>query len=106
MCCGVVQPAFGHPRLSGRPGWSDDHCGQSDDGVIAQGGHGFQGHVAGALDGPFVILLEQDCADEPDDGPSLGKMPTTSVRRLISPLSRSRPLVECSFDQCSAGKLI
>jgi hypothetical protein len=23
--------------------------------------------VAGALDGPFVILFEQDCTDEPDD---------------------------------------
>ena len=54
------------------------------------GRDGFQRHVAGALDGPFVVLLEQDCADEPDDGRSLGKMPTTSVRRLISPLSRSR----------------
>ena len=28
---------------------------------------------------------------------SLGKMPTTSVRRLISPLSRSSGLVECSL---------
>jgi hypothetical protein len=30
---------------------------------------------------------------------SLGKMPTTSVRRLISPLCRSRPLVGWIFDQ-------
>ena len=37
---------------------------------------------------------------------SLGKIPTTSVRRLISPLSRSRPLVEWIFDQWSAGKSI
>ena len=35
---------------------------------------------------------------------SLGKMPTTSVRRLISPLSRSRRLVEWILGQCSAGK--
>ena len=31
---------------------------------------------------------------------SLGKMPTTSVRRLISPLSRSSGLVECSLARC------
>ena len=32
-----------------RPDWSDGHCGQSDDGIIAQGGDGFQGHVTGVL---------------------------------------------------------
>ena len=31
---------------------------------------------------------------------SLGKMPTTSVRRLISPLTRSSGLVECSLTRC------
>src|ERR1700730_5059159 len=35
---------------------------------------------------------------------SLGKMPTTSLRRLISPLSRSSGLVECSLARCWAGK--
>src|SRR5271165_32094 len=55
------------------PGWSDDHGGQSDDRIIAQGGHGFQGHVAGALDGPFVVLFEQDGADQPDDGVVVGE---------------------------------
>ena len=35
---------------------------------------------------------------------SLGKMPTTSVRRLISPLSRSIGLVECSLVRCCGGK--
>jgi len=47
---------------------ADDVGGQSDDRIIAQGGYGFQGHVAGALDGPFVVLFEQDRADEPADG--------------------------------------
>jgi hypothetical protein len=36
---------------------------------------------------------------------SLGKMPTTSVRRLISPLRRSIGLVECSLARCEVGKL-
>ncbi len=53
--------------------WSDDHCGQSDDCTIARGGHCFQGHVSGALDGPFVILFEQDRAHEPDVGVVVGK---------------------------------
>jgi hypothetical protein len=34
----------------------------------------------------------------------LGKIPTTSVRRLISPFSRSMGLVECSLARCSLGK--
>jgi hypothetical protein len=41
---------------------------QADGRIIAQGRNGFQGHVAGALDGPFVVLLEQDGAHEPYDG--------------------------------------
>jgi hypothetical protein len=35
---------------------------------------------------------------------SLGKMPTTSVRRPTSRLTRSKGLVERSFAQWSAGK--
>ena len=37
---------------------------------------------------------------------SLGKMPTTSVRRLTSPISRSSGLVECSLTLCWAGKVM
>jgi hypothetical protein len=40
---------------------------------MAQGGHGFQRHVAGALDDPFVVLFQEDCADEPDDGVVVGE---------------------------------
>ena len=35
---------------------------------------------------------------------SLGKMPTTSVRRLISPLSRSKGLVLCSLGAMLGGE--
>jgi hypothetical protein len=52
-----------------------------------------------ALDGPFVVLLEEDSAGGPGDGVVMGKMPRPQVRRLISP-----PLVEWIFDQWSAGK--
>ena len=54
-------------------GWSDCQCGQDDDGIIADGGDGFQRHVAGALHGPFVVLLHQDGADETDDGVVVGE---------------------------------
>ena len=37
---------------------------------------------------------------------SLGKMPTTLVRRLTSAWSRSIGLVECNFWRCSLGKLM
>jgi hypothetical protein len=39
-------------------------CWQADDVMIAQRGDRFQGHVASALDGLFVVPLEQDCSDE------------------------------------------
>jgi hypothetical protein len=53
-----------------------------DDPIIAQWGECFQGHVAGALRRPFVVLFEQDGADDAGD---LRKVPTNSARRLISP---------------------
>lgn len=43
-------------------------CREHDDGIIADGSHAFKGHVAGALDGPFVGLLLEDGADQADDG--------------------------------------
>jgi hypothetical protein len=42
-------------------------------GPVAQGGHAFQRHVAGALDRPFVVLLHQDRSDEGDDDVVVGK---------------------------------
>jgi len=44
-------------------------------------------HVTSALDRPFVVLFEQQRPDQTRDG--VVKLPTTSVRRLISPLRRS-----------------
>jgi hypothetical protein len=57
---------------------------KADDGIVAERCDGLLRHGAGALDGPFVVLLEQDGADEACDGGLVGKVPTTSVRRLIS----------------------
>ena len=44
-------------------------------GSLTKGLHGrdgFQGHVAGTLDGPFVVLLKPDGADEAGDGRLVG----------------------------------
>jgi hypothetical protein len=56
----VISGGFG--RLSGGHGW------QLDDRIMAQGRDGFQAHVPSALDRPFIILFEQERADEPRDG--------------------------------------
>lgn len=47
--------------------------GEPDILIIAEGSDGFQGHVPCALDGPFVALLEQQGADEADDGGFVGE---------------------------------
>src|SRR6188472_1156060 len=47
--------------------------GQADDGIIGDGGDGLKGHVAGALDGPLVVLFEEDCSDEACDGGLVGE---------------------------------
>jgi hypothetical protein len=73
---------------------------QSDDGIIADRGAAFQRDVAGALDGPFIVLFEQDGPDEPGNCSFMGEIPTTSVRRLISPFNRSSGLVLCSLVRC------
>ena len=49
------------------------HGRQADGISIAYRGDGFQCHVAGALDGPFVVLLEEQGADEAHDGGLVGE---------------------------------
>jgi hypothetical protein len=61
--------------------------------------------------GQFVMAgKEQTIAITPDRfarlAASFGKMPTTSVRRLISPLRRSIGLVECNLVRCSLGNVM
>lgn len=49
-------------------GYQRATAGRLDLRIIAHLRHGLKCEVAGALDGPFVILFEQQCADETDDG--------------------------------------
>jgi hypothetical protein len=65
--------AIGHHDHRPGPGRSAGDCREADSGIIAQGGDRFQGHVAGPLDCPFVVLLEQDRPDQPDDGVLVGE---------------------------------
>jgi len=90
--------------LAGWSAISGCHEGQADERIIAQWCDGFQAHVSGRLNGPFIILFQQQGADEADDGLFIGQMPTTLLRRLISPFSRSSGLVLCSLARCWAGK--
>jgi hypothetical protein len=57
----------------GPEGISACHGGQTDLGIIAHLGHGLKCHIPGALDGPFVVLFEQQSTDETDDGFVVGK---------------------------------
>jgi hypothetical protein len=47
--------------------------GQADKRIIAEGCGAFRGDVAGTLDRPFIVLFEQDGADEAGDGGFIGE---------------------------------
>jgi hypothetical protein len=98
----------GSIALSGG-GWPDQsgcHGGQADNGIIAQWGDGFQCHVAGALHCPFVVLFEQDGADEAGDGVFIGEDANDVGAALDLAVEALDGLVEWSFGRCAAGKLI
>lgn len=63
------------PAYSGvSPGRScSGHSREHDDGIIAERRHGFKGHVASSLDGPFIALFHEDGADEARDGRFVGE---------------------------------
>ena len=86
------------------PGWSDGHRGQPDEGIIAQGGDGFQGHGSSALDGPFVVLFQQHSADESDSltmASSLWEDPDDVGAAFDLAVE-----AQWIFDRCSFGKPI
>ena len=58
---------------AGWPFMSGGHGRQLDEGIVAQRRDGFQRHVAGTLHGPFVVLLQEDGTDEPDDDLVIGE---------------------------------
>jgi hypothetical protein len=48
---------------------------QHDGYIIAERGDGFQSHVAGALDGPFIVLFQENRSDQSGDGGLVGEDP-------------------------------
>ena len=83
--------------LSGRQGW------QADAWIIAEWGDCFQRHVAGALHGPFVILLQQQGADQPGDGGLVGEDAEDVAAPLDPWFTRSMGFVLCSLVRCWTG---
>src|SRR4051812_12752935 len=63
---GVAEEGHHDPRHG--PGRSGCHGWPADERIIAHWCDSFQGDVAGSLDGPFIVLLEQDRAHEPGNG--------------------------------------
>ena len=80
----------------------------------------FRRHVAGALDGPLVVLFEQDCADQSADGGLVGEDPddlgsalhlagsgwlsqTRPYRRPPDGHPRRRPPATASWESARAG---
>ena len=53
-------------------------CWQADDWIIGDRRDGLKGQVAGSLDGPLVVLLEQDRANQSGDGGLAGVPPLDS----------------------------
>jgi len=71
---GGVRAAGGVRSPAGSAGFSSGcRGGQRDEGIIAQWCDGFQCHVARPLDRPFVVLFEQDGADQAGNGLLIGE---------------------------------
>ena len=58
--------------------------------------HRLRTEVAAFRDRPFVVLLEEDGADQTDDRGGIGKDADDCDRRLISLFNRSSGFVLCS----------
>lgn len=64
---GVTAVAVIFVRRPGRD-LSARHTKQANERIIPEAGDCLKGHVVGALDGPLVVLLEEDRVDQPVDG--------------------------------------
>ena len=75
--------------------------------MIGDRSEGLKGHVAGALDGPLVVLLEQDRANQSGDGGLVGEDADDFGASLDFAVERrSSGLVECNFARCWVGKVM
>ena len=86
------------------PGWSACHGWQADQGSSLNGETDSSVMYLERCNAHSSFCSSRMAPTRRVMASSLGKIPTTSVRRLISPLSRSIGLVLCSWTRCSLGK--
>jgi hypothetical protein len=90
----VCDPWLRQLRLRG---WQRGGVGRGDLlGRVVDGGHGFLAEVAAFGDGPVVVLVEQDGADETDDGGVVGEDPDdvpAAFDLFADPLEWIRPAI-------------
>lgn len=84
--------------------WFDGGCVFGGD-HFAEFGRGDVGQIA-AGDLPFLVGLDDHRGGQPQERLGLGKISTTSARRLISLLSRSIGLFAQIFCQCAFGNAV
>jgi hypothetical protein len=101
---GVVLLAAGHRVRRQEPGRSAGDHRKADGWIIAQRRDGFQRHVTGGLDGPFIVLLEQDRADEANDSVLIGEGADHLGPPLDLAVETLVGLVQCSLVRCCGGK--
>lgn len=87
---------MGKGRCRQEPGRSAGDLRKADGWIIAQGRGGFQRHVAVALDGPLIVLFEQDRSDEADD--------RTASRHLDIRLLRVGPRFDTRLFRLCSGR--
>ena len=75
-------------------------------GSSLKGRDGFQRHVACLLDGPFVVLLEQDGADEAGDALFVREDADDFSAAFDLAIQALDGLVECSLVRCCGGKVM
>jgi hypothetical protein len=80
--------------------------GQHEGEIIAQGGDRFQGHVAGALHRSFVVLLQEDGADQAGDRGLVREDADHLGAPLDLAIEALEGLVEWILARCSFGKLM
>jgi hypothetical protein len=80
--------------------------GQLDEWIIAQRSDGFQCHIARPIDRPFIVLLEQDGADQTGNGVVIGEDADDFGAALDLTVESSSGLVEWILGLRSLGKLI
>ncbi|MBB2707525.1 UNVERIFIED_ORG: hypothetical protein GGI57_005657 [Rhizobium aethiopicum] len=75
-------------------------------GIIAHLGHGLKRHIPGALNGPFIILFEQQCADETDDGFVVRKDADDLGASLDFAVETLNWIRRVQLSRCSFGKVM